>query len=80
MNRAARLAQWQAAHQGPFSCDGMIPNPPCSRCARSLESFCTWGGTRIAEHDRRAREEHLNLCPKCYDDLVAWLDLEPVLS
>lgn len=57
----------------------MRPNPPCSRCAVSVAIFRAGGGSLVTEHTHpvKARKEYLDLCPKCYDSFLTWLEIYP---
>lgn len=76
--RAERLQVWRDKHPiRAYKTDSERPNPPCGRCGRTLEAL-TCHGSHITEHTvPYPREEYIGLCPRCYTDLIAWLDLEP---
>lgn len=80
MNRAERLAKRAAevAARGPYKSQDTIPNPPCGRCAKTLNPWACIRPSSIVENTvPYSRETTLDLCPKCYIDLINWLDLEP---
>lgn len=73
--RELRLQQWRDSHRGPYSCDSLIPNPPCSRCARTLNIFAQWGKSEVTEHAKfPSRVMKVDLCPSCMDDFIEWYD------
>jgi hypothetical protein len=82
MNRAERMlkADAERAARGPYTSLSMCSNSPCGRCARPLKIMWSNNISRITDHGNPfepAREILINFCPKCYDDLIAWLDIDP---
>jgi hypothetical protein len=60
-----------------IQCDGLIPNPHCSKCDCGINTF--WPGCEsiIKEHVKPgepSRNMKINLCTRCYTELFEFIN------